>query len=161
MRRNVVAIGVMVLVIGAGLFFASPFIFKSSLNLSSLFPLNESANLSENQTVLVTSVPSGDIFAMVYNDSLSMPLAFNLNGISTLRADNSYAGEFYNTGNATVQVYLMNNYTTPVSIYYSSLARPVSGIVDALVLDVIGIVLLIGGGVTAVIGLLMKRRTPP
>jgi hypothetical protein len=87
-----------------------------------------------------------------------MPLEFNLNGMSMQSVNDTYVGEYYNTGNATVNVYLTDNYTSPAVVYYSSLAKPVSGILDTLVLIVAGIALLIGGAVTAVVGLLMRRK---
>ncbi len=88
-----------------------------------------------------------------------MPLEFNVNGMSVQGVNDTYDGECYNKGNATVNVYPTVDPTSSV-VYYSSLANPVSGILDTLVLIVAGIAFLIKEAVTAVILLLMRRKPP-
>ncbi|MDG7043863.1 MAG: hypothetical protein JRN19_02450 [Nitrososphaerota archaeon] len=53
-----------------------------------------SANLNANQTIFVPSVLPADILTMIYNDSLSMPLEFNLNGMSVQSVNDTYFGEY-------------------------------------------------------------------
>ena len=164
MRKGTVIIGMILLAVGAGMFFIGPVVVNSSLSpaaLSSLADLTNAASLAQGQNITIASVPVGSTMAIVYNDSISAPLAFTVSNITTEQANQTYIGIYVNSGTSPQVIGLVNNSTQTVLVNYGSAPFSIGGILEELVFLGVGAILMIAGVIIAIVGLLSKRKAAP
>ena len=159
MRKNVLISGAIILIIGAALFFGSPYFFKSNLNLSELLPLKNSASLEPNSSLLLGSVSPGYILVGVYNDTPLTAIKIIGTNLNVTKVDGYFVFESYNTGSSIQNVYVLNNYSQILQLYYSVLTVSASGIVYSTLIVLLGGVLMIVGGIIVVVGLFLRPKT--
>jgi hypothetical protein len=162
MRKNIVIVGIIILVIGFMMFFGGPYIFKSTVNLNQLVPLKNSFSLNPGSGIDFTVVPAGKVMAAVYNDSLSKPIEFNTinKTVNTQNENGTFIIEYYNAGNSNQTIKAVNNYTVPMTVNYSVLIFSASGIIYSIIAVLLGGALMFIGGTIAVVGLILKSKRP-
>ena len=152
--------GLVILVIGVGMFFGGPYVFKSNVNLNQLLPLKNSTSLAPGSSIMLGTVPSGKILAAVYNDSSSVPINISAaaGSISYENENGTFIVEYYNDVNSNQNVYALNNYTSTLAVSYSALTFSASGILDSILMVLVGGAMMFIGGIIAVIGLILKPK---
>ncbi|MGC9175045.1 MAG: hypothetical protein ACP5GO_04260 [Thermoprotei archaeon] len=160
MRKRIVMGGAIVLIIGVVLFLASPYMFSTSISLDSLLPFKLEQNLDPNQGISLAMVPPGELTTVLYNDSAALPLLVNSTAgeLSTENLNGTFAVECYNTGNAPVDLYLVNNVTRSITVRYSVLTSSLSNLLVAIGMMVFGALFAIGGSLAVLIGLISRPR---
>ena len=160
MRKNVLISGIILLVIGVTLFFAGPYAFKSALNLGELLPFKNSYTIEPNSSIMLGSIPPGKMLVGVYNDTPLLALKLIGTALNVTKVNGNFVFESYNTESSAQSVYVMNNYSRPITIYYSVLVIFPSDIVFSILMVMVGVILMIVGGIVVVIGLFMKPKKP-
>jgi len=160
MRKNVLISGIILLVIGVTLFFAGPYAFKSALNLGELLPFRNSYTIEPNSSIMLGSIPPGKMLVGVYNDTPLLALKLIGTALNVTKVNGNFVFESYNTESNAQSVYVMNNYSRPITIYYSVLVIFPSDIVFSILMVMVGVILMIVGGIVVVIGLFMKPKKP-
>ncbi len=158
MRKNVLMSGVIILVIGAALFFGSPYLFKSNLNLSALLPLKNSTTLQPNSSLFLGSVSPGYIFIGVYNDTPLIAIKIIGTNLNVTKVDGYFVFESYNSGSSPQSIYALNNYSQVLQLYYSDMTVSASSIVYSTLMVLLGGVLMIVGGIIIVVGLFLRPK---
>ncbi len=160
MRKNVLISGIILLVMGATLFFAGPYAFKSALNLGELLPFRNSYSLEPNSSIILGSIPSGKMLVGIYNDTPFLALKLIGTGLNVTKVNGNFVFESYNMESGAQNVYAINNYSSAVVIYYSVMVVSPSDIVYSTLMVMVGGILMIVGGIVVVIGLFMKPKRP-
>lgn len=151
--------GVAVLAVGAALFFLIAPALAASINMSSLLPLSRSSSLGPGQS-LSFQVPGGKILVMLYNDSRGAALSASSTaaGLMSQEINGTYAVELVNSGAQGATVTLVNNYTAPVTVFYSSALVDVWRVYAALMSEFVGFILFIAGIAVTAAGALLRPR---
>ncbi|MGB9733979.1 MAG: hypothetical protein ACP5G6_08225 [Conexivisphaera sp.] len=160
MRKRLLMIGLVILVVGAAMYFAGPYLARGNVVMDQLLPLRNYTELGPGASLQLGSAPPGMGFAVVYNSTPSLPLAVTVNGtgLSEESMNGTFLAVYYNSGPSSAPVALVDNYTSPVSVHYSAAALSVSGIIYSVIFVLLGGVLIIVGGVTALVGLVLRPR---
>ncbi len=158
MRKNLIMSGVVILIIGATLFFGSPYFLKSSINFSELLPLKNVSTVQPNSSILLGSVPPGYIFIGVYNDTPLLAIKIIGTNINVTKVEGYYVFESYNSGINEQNVYALNNYTQTIQLYYSVMQVSATSIVYSTLMVLLGGILMIVGGIIIVVGLFLRPK---
>lgn len=160
MRKRLLLIGLVILVVGAAMYFAGPYLARGNIVMDQLLPLRNYSELDPGAALQLGTAPPGMGFAVVYNSTPLLPLVVTVNGtgLSEEGMNGTFLAVYYNSGPSAVQMTLVNNYTSPVSVHYSAAALSVSGIVYSVIFVLLGGILIIVGGVIALVGLILRPR---
>ncbi len=118
-------------------------------------------SLSPGDEILIGSVEAGTALGMVYNDSLNKPLGVNYTSpgyLSTTQVDGLYVVT-YAPLSGVGDLYLVNNYTTTVSVTYRVISISASsGLITSGVMIFLSIVIGIVGLILTILGAVLKPR---
>ncbi|MDG6932987.1 MAG: hypothetical protein JRN00_08315, partial [Nitrososphaerota archaeon] len=78
--------------------------------------------------------------------------------ISYENENGTFIVEYYNDVNSNQNVYALNNYTSTLAVSYSALTFSASGILDSILMVLVGGAMMFIGGIIAVIGLILKPK---
>ncbi|BBD72344.1 hypothetical protein HS1genome_0733 [Sulfodiicoccus acidiphilus] len=163
MRRNVVIIGAIILVIGVVLFLViGPLLAVptlSKLNLENITHPSIVRQLSVGESLSLGPFKGGEGIIFSFNDSADVPLEVKTTGVTQVRTINdTFVAIALPTASSNIT--LTNNYTAPITVYYSepsvlpSLGAFLGGIVGVL----LGIVLLIVGVIVLIVGFVLRPK---
>ena len=142
--------GVVLIVIAAMAFFAAAY------TLSGMVSHMRTITLGPGGRVMVGTVSSGGLLVVVYTDSIGKPLETYTTVLGILKSS-TYSGMYavaYTVLSGTGTLYLMNNYSTPITVKYGLVSSTIASLIIsdlvvlmAIILGVIGIILVILGAV--------------
>ena len=142
--------GVVLIIIAAVAFFAATYM------LSSMVSHMRTITLNPGDKVMVGTVSSGGLLIVVYTDSIGKPLETYTTVPGVLKSS-TYSGMYvaaYTVLSGIGTLYLMNNYSTPITVKYGLLSSTAASLITsglvvlmAIILGVIGIILVILGAI--------------
>jgi hypothetical protein len=160
MRRRVLIAGLIVLVIGASLYFLGPYLARGSLNIDQLVQLRNASELEPGSTIALGNAPPGMAFAVVYNSTPPSPMKVIAAGaeVNEERSNGTFIAIYYNEGSSSASVALLNNNTYPVTAYYSAAPLSIYGVLYSMLSVLLGGLLIVAGGITVVVGLILRPK---
>jgi len=170
MRKNILIIGLALLIIGVILVVVSFYYIPrevipliSSVNKTLLGePVSLGPGDAIRINVTITRAPS--LIILIYNDSMDRPLSSINTATQSASVSGMYILSFITETNSTIMLGLVNNYTTPTIVKYGYSVIPANSLEGAtpfIFMLFIGGAIFIIGLIIAIIGALIKPRSRP
>ncbi|ADY01548.1 hypothetical protein VMUT_1343 [Vulcanisaeta moutnovskia 768-28] len=156
MRRGLLIVGVILIIVAIVIFVVSTYVVARQVK-----PATMAVTLSPGDNVTVGTASLGKVLTVVYTDSINQPLEtyITVPGILKTIYSNGQYVVAYTVTTGTGTLYLVNNYSVPVTIKYSIIGVSVtSSIIIAGALAFVAIIIGVVGVILAILGAVLRSR---
>ncbi|MFB6470204.1 MAG: hypothetical protein TU36_003070 [Vulcanisaeta sp. AZ3] len=162
MRKGLLIVGIVLIVLAVVIFFLGIYLSTSfTQSVTSLVTKARSeATLTPDSSIHISNVSSGETLMIIYNDTLEKPLETVTTAPGGLKIAFIY-GQYmvaYVPVSSVGSLSLVNNYSEPVTVYYTYSVASFSSLAPLLFSMAIVFVMGIAGIILAVLGAVLKSK---
>lgn len=148
--------GLVLIVLAVVLFMIGAYVISKSFR-----PVSATVELSPGENVTIGAASPGKALTTYYMDSINKSLEVNTTEpglIENLYTSGRYV-VIYTITNGTGTLYLVNNYTVPVTVEYNVVSLSIYSSIASGFLVIISIIIGIIGVILAILGAVLKPKT--